>query len=310
MNFLRLKVVFVFVLSAVFASQASADQSTEESIFQFFKDRKVDFYNRSELKNRKYMALEIDKIKLPKGLSATYSYSCLGEAKVRMRTSQNLKGPWKTTLDETQAIPSRLVHTPETAFYEMSIAEYDIEFLIDKKDIGSSTIRFDEKKTSFDDWVGEVPPAFSNLIEQIEKIYQRDEVRLGPRDDIESSLFTIVDALPAVAEFEVLGHELIENSSSTVSIGQYGNDKLLGQHDVFNLAVRIDGADKQMLYAKFSDSVVHVLTGAPLHGVEIEYKIWLLDKGVGVLETSMELDCDLEEPEVLPETISNQLKLG
>jgi hypothetical protein len=312
MNFLRLKVVFVFILSAVFASQASADQSREEAIFQFFKDRKVDFYNRSEVKNRKYMALEIDKIKLPKGLSATYSYNCVLNGKVRLRNSKNLTGPWKTTVDENFIGSTRAVHTPETAFVDLSIAEHEMELLIDKKDIRSSTMRVDEKKISFDDWMGEIPPAFSDIIKQLETAFNREEVRLGPTaEDVMQDMLSMMDpAAVTIAEFEVLGHELIEVLSNTVSIGQYGDDKLLAHQDLVNLAVRFDGADKQMLYAKFSDSVVHVLTGAQIHAVEVEYKIWFHDKGVGVIETSLEQDCDLEEPEVLPETISNQLKLG
>ena len=318
------KIFFSAIFFALISSgPVNAVGGKEQSISQNYEKLKVEFNAQvAEIittKDRKYDRLDIKKIVLPKISSIKRSYECSSSGNIQVRGSNSPNSPMEVILNQEVSLGSNITHTESdvSAFVQMPEAlglSDKLEMTIDKKDPSLSFARYGNKTIKFRDL--DSSPKLKQLFNEfMTQHFSQAEVEVGSKSESLSldgdALMSQFAELLSEDEFEIKSTDLLEDSSETISIGEYQSPmsgKLLAYINRFMGAIEVKGSDHSVQLIRFENSLNHVPTGAPLHHISLEYKMYRAPEGMLATKTFMETECALDAPEQLSDTISNQLK--
>lgn len=315
MKKILINAIFFALISS---SPVNAEVSEKQSISKNYERLKIIFNAREELQNRKFDRLDIKKIVLPKITSMKRSYECSGSGNIKVLGSNSPDIPMEVITNQEMPLGLNITHTENNVSASMQMPEASgisgkLEMTMDKKDPSLSFFRLGNHTVSLAD--ASLPPELRQLFKKhMKNFYERNEIKVGSNldEDLESDLNAlIVMLLSSHSEFREKNRDVFDYSSETVSFGEY-QSSISGTLFAYNLkdsvAIEIEGENFSMQFIQLSDNLLHVPTGAPLQGSQLEYTLVESREGVMVSEQYTDMNCFLDAPEQLPDTISNQLK--
>ena len=215
---------------------------------------------------------------------------------------------------------SKITYTESDVSVSMQLPEAlgisgKFEMTVNKNDPSLSFIRFGKQTAKLADT--DFPPEFKQFfIKVMKEQSSRTKIEVGEHTDKilgvdKDDLMSLFGDLLSEYKFKVKSKNLLESSYETISIGEYQSSmsgKLLAFIDQSRMAIEIKGDNNSAQFIKFDNSVLHVPTGAPLHQIALEYKMYRTPEGMSATKTFKETECSPDAPEQLSDTISNQLK--
>lgn len=301
----------------------NAEVSEQQSISQKYEKLKVEFNAKvAEIittKNRKYDHLDIKKIVLPNNSSIKRSYECSSSGNIIARGSESPNSPMEVIANQEMSSGSNVTHSESNVLISMQMPEAlglseKLEMSIDKKDPSLSFARYGDKTIKFLDL--DLSPQLKQLFNEfMTQHYSQAAIEVGSKSESlgldGDALVSQFAELLSEDQFEIKSTDLLEDSSETISIGEYqtsNSGKLLAYINRSMGAIEVKGSNHSVQFIKFGNGLNHVPTGAPLHQIALEYKMYRAPEGMFATKTFMETECFLDAPEQLPDTISNQLK--
>ena len=236
-------------------------------------------------------------------------YKCLAPIALAVRWKSFLM---KVSLAQTSPTPRAIFQLQQMP--EALGLNDKLEMTIDKKDPSLSFVRYGDKTINFRDL--DSSPQLKQLFNEfMTQHFSQTAIEVGSKSESLSldgdALMGQFAELLSEDQFEIKSTDLLEDSSEIISIGEYQSPmsgKLLAYINRSTGAIEVKGSNHSVQLIRFENSLNHVPTGAALHQISLEYKMYRAPEGMFATKTFIETECALDAPEQLSDTISNQLK--